>query len=257
MNLLYRLYHHKEHSCLKRKFIEIGVEVNGLEDVSIEIGKRILKEITFLLSSYPQIHEGFLAKINIGSFKYFYNKGLIAEKSINSYGITFYYEKEGRLCTELYFNSDRFSEKDLLKRARVIKCNDELGLESIIAHEFGHMLEFYILYKEKKWDVICPSIQEINHGLKMEENICGEFKSEETDIIRICEEAIKENGYSKEFQYRILDSVGYILGPASNMNYQECFAEAIAQYYCCRNHSKLSEFIIHKFENLINIKSKE
>lgn len=49
------------------------------------------------------------------------------------------------------------------------------------------------------------------------------------------------NWYNINYYVRILDSVGYILVLASNINYQECFAEAIAQYYCSSNYSKLSE----------------
>lgn len=232
-----------------RKFGELGIKVIGTESVSLNVLKRIYFTIEYLNHEHHEIGTEFLKEIHIGSFSGFIKQGLLGKYSSGGYGTTLFALKNENLYVKIFLNIDKIADNDtLLKREKVIGCNDGFGLESIVTHEYAHVLEFYILYSIYKWNELNPTLQEVESFLKMEEDNKCNFISKETELINICTRALNALGFDK---YRILDDACNYLGGYAGKNYQECFAEAFSQYYCSSHPTKLAELIVCEYNDFI------
>lgn len=237
-------YHFK---LLEQKFLKFGIKIIGLKNIKYYEAKQlyILTERMFTRCKFLK---NYITEIIIDDFDKLINKGELDEKRFIAQGITFYPVKDNKIHIQIYLNINRTKEQKA-RRLEVIKCPDSTYFETVLAHEYGHAIEVKLLELVNKWDVCEVDKNTVNDYMYMKKIDDYIFESKEYDLIEICIKSLRsvvtQNG-------PLLSFAGEWLGVNATINYQECFAESFAQYFCSDNPSILSMKIVEKSLNKID-----
>ena len=256
MSILEKLFHGKEiadkqkkYKEYQKKFKELGIELLYTDDVSFKNIEKIYKHIILLFDDNPELPKGFLRKLYVGNQKW-YERIECVKRERTLQGSTRWFKINNELFASIFISTDFMDIENMSKREQTIPIKEGMAIESVLTHEFAHVMEYYIIYKIKKWDQNCPELSVVREAVTMSEIIDNKCDSEETYIVSMCEEIIKKFGVTREFRFRILDSVGQYLGALSTRNYQEFYAEALAQYYCSDEPEPIAKEIYEKFQEI-------
>ena len=257
MSILEKLFHKKEiaekqrkYDEYKEKFKELGMEFIYVYDIGVNYLDKIYDQIVLLFDDNPEIPKGFLTKIYVGDQEWYDNvENIYHEEPIQ--GSTRWYIKDNKLQVSIFICTDTMTEHDFWKRRVTLPIRDDITVEATVTHEFAHVMEYYLLYCRNHWENT-PTIEIAYKSIRMEENDkeldC--FISEEIEIMNMCRRVINKLGVPNEFKYRPIATVGPMLGGYANTNYQEMFAEALAQYYCSDEPLPVSKLVYDEFKKL-------
>lgn len=234
---------------LEKEFFKLGIRIVGLKNIKYSEAKQ-LYNLTKRMFTQCKFLRNYVTEIIIDNFDKLIDKGELSEKHFKAQGITFYPVEENKIHIRIYLNTTR-TEKDKKNRLEVIKCPNSTYFETVLAHEYGHAVEIKLLELVNKWDIYGVEQFTVNDYMYMKKIDNGnyEFITKEYDLVNICLESLdgltNQNGPLLSFAW---EHLGY----NASLNYQECFAESFAQYFCSDNPSILSMRIVEKSLNKID-----
>lgn len=251
MKILNRLLNCGKYDELRCKFEQLGIDVIGIEETSIKDIKKVYNQIQFLMTEHKELPKEFLNCIRFGKFDNLIEKDILGITSYGACGTVVPYVENGRLSITMFINTEKFRSVEKQKRRELsIKCDSGKYIESTVSHEFGHILEYNLLYRLHKWNEVCPELSIVNGYMATFEDRNCIITSDFVEITEFCVESLKELGYTEKF--RILDNACNCMGTYAGYTYIECFAEAFSQYYTSSNPTILSEKIVNKYKKFIS-----
>lgn len=232
---------------LEKEFFKLGIRIVGIKNIKYSEAKQ-LYNLTKRMFTQCKFLRNYVTEIIIDNFDKLIDKGELSEKHFKAQGITFYPVEENKIHIRIYLNINMTKEQKA-RRLEVIKCPNSTYFETVLAHEYGHAIEVKLLELVNKWDICGIDKSTVNDYMYMKKLDDYIFESKEYDLIEICIESLRsivtQNG-------PLLSFAGDFLGANATLNYQECFAEGFAQYFCSDNPSVLSTKIVEKSLNLID-----
>lgn len=256
MSILYNIFHKKQiaeeqqkYNTYKEKFKLLDIDLIWTHDIGVNYLDKIYKQLVILFKDNPEIPKGFLSKIYIGN-QAWYDSIAELNRDYSVMGTTRWIIENNKLKTSIFISTDVMTEHDFWKREITFPLNPGTVIEGTVTHEFAHVMEYYLLYCTRHWENT-PTLEEAFNAIDMKEpNKLGQFISEETDLVEMCEHVISQLGIPREFKYRPIATVGPLLGSNANTNYQEMFAEALTQYYCSDEPLEISKLVYKEFNSL-------
>jgi hypothetical protein len=248
---LNKLLRRSKYDELRCKFGQLGIDVIGIEEASIKEIQKTYNQIQLLMTEHEELPKGFLNCIRFGEFDDLIERDILGTNSCGVCGTVVPYVENGKISITMFINTEKFRSVEIQKRRELsIKCGPGEYIESTVSHEFGHILEYYLLCRLHKWDEVCPELSIVNGYMATFEDRNCNITSDFVEITEFCVESLKELGYTEKF--RILDNACNYLGTYAGYTYIECFAEAFSQYYTSNHPTILSEKIINKYKKFIN-----
>lgn len=255
MSILEKLFHKKEiaekqrkYDEYKEKFKELGIEFLCTNDLEIAYLEKVYNQFVILFNDNPEIPKGFLSKVYVGN-QAWYEKLEKVIKDNYVLGSTHWYSDNKKLLVSIFISTNRMTEHVFDLREKTLHIDNGKTIESVVTHEFSHLMEYYILYKKNGWKDV-NDLGKAYKAVNMGEVSGNQTVSEEKELIDMCNTIIKSYGYSREFRFKILDSVGCRFGSNATYNYQEFFAEAMAQYYCSSKPDPMAITMYNEFKKM-------
>lgn len=255
MSILEKLFHKKEiaekqrkYDEYKEKFKEFGIEFLCSNDLEIAYLVKVYNQFVILFNDNPEIPKGFLAKVYVGNQPW-YEEIENVKRYNHILGSTHWYSENNKLLVSIFISTGEMTDYIFGLREKTLHIDKGKTIESVVTHEFSHLMEYYILYKKNNWKDI-NDIGKAYNAINMREEKGNQIVSEEKELMDMCDDIIKSYGYSREFRFRILDSVGSRFGSNATHNYQEFFAEAMAQYYCSSNPDPMAITMYNEFKKM-------
>lgn len=221
-----------EYLEIVRKFGELGIEIEDINEVNITVWKRIYLCIDNLYRNYPELPKGFFNRLNF--------------KEENSIACTAFCLKENNLydTTNVFVSLNKFYFLDtnnfkIKKAATNIDIALEDYIEFSICHEFGHILDIYFSLR----------YDSLGFRENVPENEIIDFLNTIPLSNKLVEQAIIAyiNNIGKSHKETLLsEKMGYT---ASKDN-AEAFAESIAFHYFTKN-NLITNYIIEEYRRSI------